>query len=88
MGIEGEGFKSGTVSPEEVMASDPTKARAHLEAEITRLEAESEAVLGGADTQDAPIDGNRFQDISAKLRDLRIQLAQLNPVPLDDEPEE
>jgi hypothetical protein len=88
MGIESDWFDSGTVSPEEVLASDVSGARAQLETEIARLEGESAALLEGADTTDAPIDGTRAQQLAEKLASLRIQLAQLDPVTPPDEPEE
>lgn len=88
MGIEDEGFRSGTVSLEEVEASDTGEARRHLEEEIAHLESENAALLEGADTTDAPIDGARAQQIAEKLASLRIQLAQLDPVTPPDEPEE
>lgn len=88
MGIEDEGFRSATVSPEEVEASDTGEARRHLEGEIARLEDENAELLKGAGTAGAPIDGDRAQQIAEKLASLRIQLAQLDPVTPPDEPEE
>jgi hypothetical protein len=84
-GVEQPGYKADLVSPEEVMASDTAEAIAALDAEIDRVDQEMAGVMRGSDTTDAPVDGARVQQLAERLRGLKIQRAELNPVEPTDE---
>ena len=87
MKFEEAPYSSELVTPQEVMASDPTEARETLDREINAVQGEILNLEDSRVATDEPLD-SRIEQLEARLHYLRVQRAELDPVDPSDDGEE